>query len=379
VTQTPQVVVVGAGVIGCSVAYELARRGIQVHVIDRRDVGQGATQASAGVLAPFVENHVGSAILDLGARSLCLYDAFMSHVVEDSGLSVQYRRDGTLEIAMDSIVLARLKEIGKVYENMGVKVQHLDAKMIHKLEPQLSTSVMGGLFVDTHGLVGAADLTKALQMSAVAHGAIFDTNVPVVKISKLGDGLQVKTGIDSFSCEAVVLAAGPWSGQVEIAHDDSIPVKPIRGQLLHLEWPSKPPNRIVWTRHCYLVPWVDGSVLVGATMEDVGFDERATISGVKALIDMAHDLLPAINKAWLREVRVGLRPGTPDDLPVIGPSARLPGLFYATGHFRNGVLLAPLTASVVADYLIDDKRDPIIDFTSPLRFAEAPHCQITDT
>ena len=114
-------------------------------------------------------------------------------------------------------------------------------------------------------------------------------------------------------------------------------------------------------------------------MEDVGFDERATISGVKALIDMAHDLLPAINKAWLREVRVGLRPGTPDDLPVIGPSTRLPGLFYATGHFRNGVLLAPLTASVVADYLIDDKRDPIIDLTSPLRFTETPHYQIADT
>ena len=377
-TQTSQVVVVGAGVIGCAVAYELARRDARVQVIERRDVGQGATQASAGVLAPFVETHAGSAVLDLGARSLGLYDAFVARVVEDSGMPVQYRRNGTLEVATDAAFLARLRELATIYGARGVEVEYLDDKLLHEAEPQLSTNVIGGLLVGTHGFVGATDLTRALRRAAGAHGATFVTNVSVAKVSKLGDGLRVETGRDGFSCEAVVLAAGPWSGLVEIEHADPMPVRPVRGQLLHLEWPGRPPTRIVWTRPCYLVPWADGSVLVGATMEDVGFDERATVSGVKALIDMSHGLVPSIGNAWLKAVRVGLRPGTPDDLPVIGPSARLPGLFYATGHFRNGVLLAPLTASVVADWLVEDKTDPALAITSPLRFTEAARPKIAD-
>ena len=376
--QTSHVVVVGAGVIGCSVAYELARRGVRVEVIDRRDVGQGATQASAGVLAPFVEAHTGSPVLDLGARSLDLYDEFIARVVEDSGSTVQYRRTGTLEVATDDVFLARLRDLGKVYSANGIEVEDLDAKAIRAVEPQLSGNVLGGLLVHTHGFVGATDLTNALRRAAVARGVTFVTPVSATKVSKLGDGLRVETGVRDFSCDAVVLAAGSWSGQVEIEDAESTPVRPIRGQLLHLGWPAPPLIRVVWARHCYLVPWADGSVLAGATMEEVGFDERATVSGIQELLDMTQEIVPTSGAAWFKEVRVGLRPGTPDDLPVIGPSANVPGLIFATGHFRNGILLAPLTASIVGDYLVDRRRDPALEITSPLRFSHMPSPQTAD-
>ena len=359
----------GAGVIGCAVAYELARRGSRVHVIDRREVGQGATQASAGVLAPYITAHEGSALFELGGRSLELYDEFVSRVVDDSGATVQYVRCGTLEIARDNASVDRLKRMVGTYRDLGIVAEYLDKKSIHQEEPQLSSSVLSGLVVESHGFVGATDLTSALRRAAGVHGVTFTPSTSAARVVSRNGALQVETPVDTVSCDAVVMAAGSWSGQVEAEGEEAVPVRPVRGQLLHLGWPKFPPERVIWTDQCYLVPWTDGSVLVGATVEDVGFDERATVAGVQQLIDMTCDIIPTARKAWFQGVRVGLRPGTPDDLPIIGPSERLPGLFYATGHFRNGVLLAPLTARIVADYLLDGKRDKALEATSLSRFA----------
>ena len=369
VNKTPYVVVVGAGVIGCAVAYELARRGGRVHVIDRRDVGQGATRASAGVLAPYIAAHAGSQLLDLGVRSLNLYDEFVSRVVEDSGATVQYVRSGTLEVALDAAAARRLQDVAGIFNDRGVVAEYLDRGGAHKAEPQLADAVLGGLSVGANGFVGASDLTNALRRAAGAYGVTFSPSMSAARISGQGGTLQVETPADTVSCDAVVMAAGSWSGQVEAEGEEPIPVRPIRGQLLHLGWPKSPPGRIVWTDRCYLVPWTDGSVLIGATVEDVGFDERATVAGVQQLIEMTCALVPNARKALFQGVRVGLRPGTPDDMPVIGPSTKLPGLFYATGHFRNGVLLAPLTAELVADYVLERRCDAALEATSPSRFS----------
>ena len=368
VKKTSHVVVVGAGVIGCAVAYELARRGARVHVIDRREVGQGATQASAGVLAPYITSHAGSKLLELGGRSLDLYDEFVARVVEDSGSVVQYVRNGTLEVACDVDAAQRLQKTAGIYRDLGVAAYYLDRAAVHEAEPQLSERVLLGLVVASHGFVGATDLTNALRRAAGAYGVTFIPSTSAAKVSRCGDGLQVRTPVDTIVCDAVVMAAGSWSGQIEAEGEDPVPVRPVRGQLLHLGWPRSPPDRVIWTDRCYLVPWTDGSVLVGATVEDVGFDERATVAGVQQLIDMTCELVPAASKAWFQGVRVGLRPGTPDDLPAIGPSDRLAGLFYATGHFRNGVLLAPLTAQLVADYVLEGRRDAALEVTSLSRF-----------
>jgi glycine oxidase len=167
----------------------------------------------------------------------------------------------------------------------------------------------------------------------------------------------------------VVLAAGCWSG--EIAVDGvalRVPVRPVRGQLLWLGWTGTPLRRVTWSSRCYLVPWDDGTLLVGATVEEAGFDERATVAGVRDLLQAACATVPDALTSGFRGARVGLRPATTDDLPVIGPSQAMASLMYATGHYRNGVLLAPLTAQLVADAMLDNRIDPILAAVSPSRF-----------
>ncbi len=368
--RTSQVVVVGAGIIGCAVAYELARRGASVQVIDRREVGQGATQASAGVLAPYLEAHARP-LVELGARSLALYDEFVARVVEDSGAAVQYVRSGTLEVADGDASFARLEAKGHAYGAGGVSVEVLAGAALREAEPRLAGHIVGGLLVHPHGFVGATDLAGALQRAAGAHGVRFVTSTAVARVSRQSGDLSVETGGDVISCERVVLAAGSWSGQVEVEGAETIPVRPVRGQLLQLGWPARPLSRVVWAAHCYLVPWTDGTVLAGATTEDVGFDERVTVSGVRQLLDLAQAIIPGVGEAWFREARVGLRPATPDELPVVGPSMRLPGLVYATGHYRNGILLAPLTAALVADLVLHEKDDPALEIMAPSRFGDS--------
>src|SRR4029453_8102603 len=181
----------------------------------------------------------------------------------------------------------------------------------------------------------------------------------------------VETDGGSLSAGAVVLAAGSWSGAVEIEGIRAGgPVRPVRGQLLHLIWPGTRLRRVIWSPKCYLVPWDDGTVLVGPTVEEAGFDELATVAGVRDLLEAACEIAPQAWTAGFGGARVGLRPGTSDDLPVIGPSRVVPNLFYATGHFRNGVLLAPLTAQLVADALLDNNLDLDLAAVNPSRFGE---------
>ena len=366
--RTTHVVIVGAGVIGCSTAYELAGRGAKVQVIDRRAVGQGATQASAGVLAPLIGAHGNRELVDLGLRSLKLFDEFVARVIKDSGSAVQYVRSGTLEVAMNSNALGQLQALSRTCGARGVSAEYLDAKSVHEVEPQLSEKIRGGLLVETHGFVGAIDLTSALRRAAGAHGATFVTTSTAVRIVATNGSLRVETAGELIECDAIVLAAGSWSGQIEVEGEAPLPIRPVRGQLLRLGWPAAPLKRVVWSEQCYLVPWSDGSVLSGATLEEVGFDERATMAGMRQLFDATTKLMPQAREAWFQDVRVGLRPGTPDDIPVIGPSPRLFGLVYATGHFRSGILLAPLTASLVCDLILDQKHDPVFEQTSPARF-----------
>lgn len=365
----PHVVVVGAGIVGCAVAYELARRGAKVQVVDRRDVGAGATQASAGVLAPFIEAHDRGPLLDLAERSLGLYDEFVARAVEDSGSTVQYVRSGTLEVALDAAALERLEAIGKVCAARGVHAELLDAEGVREAEPHLTPAVVGGLLVELHGFVGAADLTAALRRASAAHGVSFVASTTVTRIVSDGSGVRVETAGDALACDVAVLAAGSWTGRVDVDGATPVPVRPVRGQLLHLGWPAPPPARVVWSPRCYLVPWGDGSVLVGATVEEVGFDERATVAGVRELIDATCEVAPRAHQASFKTARVGLRPATPDQLPVIGRSAAVPGLVYASGHFRNGILLAPLTAAIVGDLIVDGRHDEALEVTTPSRFA----------
>lgn len=357
---------IGAGVIGCAVGHELAARGARVRLLDMRDVGQGATRASAGVLCPYIEAHAAP-LLQLGTRSLAMYDEFIAHVSHDARQPIEYRRTGTLEVALSDAEAARLEAIAVLHVRGGVEHRYLQPREARELEPALSEHTSGALFVPVHGYVGVGGLTRALAAGAIARGARIDRAATVTSVAASASGVQVEVDQVAMAADAVVVAAGSWSGRIGVGPTRA-PVRPVRGQLLHLEFPAPPASRVIWGANCYMVPWQDGSLLVGATVEDVGFDESATAAGVHDLLDRACELLPSAWGARFREVRVGLRPATRDDLPIIGRSSVLPGVFYATGHYRNGVLLAPFTAAAIADLVLDGREAPELSLTDPTRF-----------
>jgi glycine oxidase len=363
------IVVVGAGIVGCAVAFELARRGASVQIVDDRPAGMGATQASAGILAPYIEAHEGHPLLTLTTRSLDLFDSFIGSVRAAGSAVPLYRRTGTLEIATDAETMRRLESTAEALQRHGVEARLLDAAGARAEEPHLSEAVVGGLLVPTHGFVGAGDLTRALIAAARRHGAQLIEHGRVRRIIGSEGDLRVETARGSLAGNGVVIAAGSWSGQIAVEGIEvRLPVRPVRGQLLHLGWTGPTISRVVWSDRCYLVPWGDGTLLVGATVEEAGFDERTTTAAVRDLIDAAAEIVPHAWTAAFVSAKAGLRPATPDEVPVIGASTILPNVMYATGHFRNGVLLAPLTAKLVAEAMLENRIDPLMKLTAPERF-----------
>jgi len=369
-SRSPDIIVIGAGIVGCAVGYELARRGASVQILDDRQPGMGATQASAGMLAPFTEaKDRNTTFLDLAVRSLDLYDEFVSRVARTSKMAIGYKRSGTIDVASNAERMSALRDIASRLSTRGVPLSLLDPAEARAEEPGLGSAVAGALLIGAHGYVRAGELTRALVAAARCHGAHFVEGDRVRHVFEREKALVVETERGSLSAGAVVVTAGSWSGQIEIGDGTPrVPVRPVRGQLLHLGWRGTPLVRPTWGDHCYLVPWDDGTVLVGATMEDAGFDERTTVEGIRGLLKAACELTPAASEAALLSARVGLRPGTPDALPIIGWSEALPNLMYATGHFRNGVLLCPLTAQLVADAMIDNAADAVFGLVGPQRF-----------
>lgn len=358
------VVVVGAGIIGLATGRELARRGARTVILEAHAAASGATQASAGMLAPHIEAAHDDALHQLTVRSLGLYDRFVAEVERDSGSHVEYGRRGTLELALDAAAAGTLTRQARRLADSGVEAEWLDGGAAAAMEPAV-VEPHAGLFIAPHGYVRVGQLASALASAARQHGATLVEHAPVEAVRAGSDGaVDVSAGGLSYRAPAVVVAAGSWSGTVGPAGPR---VSPVRGQLLQLAWQGPVITRVLWTEHCYIVPWSDGSLLVGATVEEAGFDQRNTVEGVGALLAAAARVLPAASRATFVAARAGLRPGTPDGLPFIGRSADHPGIVYATGHYRNGVLLAPLTAALVADLVIDGREDPALALTAPGR------------
>jgi glycine oxidase len=345
--------VIGAGIVGLSIAYELASRGATVRILDARGAGQGATWASAGILAPHIEAH-SEPMRRLSVASLNEYDNFIDRVTVDSDQLIEYQRAGTLQVALNGEESQRLSQGVERLVAGQVDHQFLDADAARRLEPALG-DIVSALHVPQQGYVGVRSLVSAL-VEALAERDVIVAEAQVQDL--LGEAARA---------DAVVVAAGSWSQDLAV-EGKSIPIRPIRGQILHVRLPRPPASRVIWGERCYLVPWEDGSVLVGATSEDVGFDERATTAGVRTLLDRGVELLPELNAAFFEEVRVGLRPATPDELPLIGRSSTMRGVFYATGHYRNGVLLAPITALAVADLVLEGRERPELADVRPNRF-----------
>lgn len=243
-----------------------------------------------------------------------------------------------------------------------------DGPAAREFEPALAPAAVGGLFIGTHGFVGVGSLVSALLYGARFAGAIFESPVEAVEVIPDTGGVVVRARERQDRADHVVVAAGSWSRWVRVAGVPALHVRPVRGQLLHVRWTSAiRPVRPVWGTGCYTVPWSDGTLLVGATVEEVGFDESTTVTAVQALTTALTTMLPGAATAALIEARAGLRPATPDGLPLIGTIAGAPNVTFATGHYRNGILLAPLTAEIVEGALVDGRTDAMPAETSPDR------------
>ena len=360
-----RIIVIGAGIVGLSVAYELVSRGASVRVFDGRRAGHGASRATAGILAPRIEGR-SEALLKLGLRSLDLYDGFIDRVRGDGDEAVEYCRSGSLQVACTATEAGHLSSMSVHLSESGVEHELLDGAAARRREPALAEAVHAALALPQHGYVNAMAFVGALERAIAARGGVVSQE-RFSAIEERAGQVHVSGPGEGVDADAVVIAAGAWSGGVSIGSGAHLPVRPVRGQLVHLRLPAPAASQVVWGTGCYLVSWRDGSVLVGATVEDVGFDEDATVAGVRQLLEAGTTIMPGLDGATLVDVRVGLRPATVDELSVIGSSSTVPGVFYATGHYRNGVLLAPLTATLVADLVLDGREAPELDLVRPDR------------
>jgi glycine oxidase len=357
-------VIIGAGVVGLSIAWRLAGRA-EVSVFDRGQAGMGASHAAAGMLAACCEAEPGEeALLALGRDSQARWPGFADELLQASGIDVELRGEGTLVLALTADDQAELAHRLEFQNRLGLPLEWLSAAATRAKEPHLAGKIAGAVFSPQDHQVDNRKVTAALRIAAAAAGVGIHEHRPVKEISYQGGRangviLEDRTYI---AADIVVLAAGAWSrGIAGLPPDRRPPVRPVKGQMLSLRMDPAAPllNHVLWAPGAYLVPRRDGRLIVGATVEEKGFDDTITAGGMLTLLEAAWRAIPAIEELPIDEIWAGHRPGSRDDAPILG-RAPLQHLFYATGHHRNGILLAPITADAMAKLILDDVIDPAI-------------------
>ncbi|MGP3631873.1 glycine oxidase ThiO [Streptomyces sp. 24-1644] len=374
------VLVVGGGIIGLVTAWRAAQRGLRTAVADPGP-GGGAAGVAAGMLAAVTELHYGEqTLLGLNVASAARYPAFAAELEEASGQEIGFRACGTLAVALDSDDRAHLRELHALQQRSGLESEWLTGRECRRLEPMLAPGVRGGLRVDGDHQVDPRRLAAALLTACERAGVVFHRawtqRLTVTHDRAAG---AVLAGGTELRADQVVLAAGSLSGRLAGLPEEVVPpVRPVKGQVLRLTVPpayapflSRTVRAVVRGSHLYLVPRENGELVVGATSEELGWDTTVTAGGVYELLRDAHELVPGITELPLTETRAGLRPASPDNAPLLGPTA-LPGLHLATGHHRNGVLLTPVTGEVMAHVLTTGELPDVGRAFTPSRFTPSP-------
>ncbi|MEU5769310.1 glycine oxidase ThiO [Streptomyces asoensis] len=377
--RTSDVLVIGGGIIGLVTAWRAAQRGLATAVADPAP-GGGAAQVAAGMLAAVTELHHGEqTLLGLSLASARRYPDFAAELTELTGHDLGYRRCGTLAVALDSDDRAHLRELHALQARSGLESEWLSGRECRRLEPLLAPGVRGGLRVDGDHQIDPRRLTAALVAACERAGVVFHRGWAerLTVADGRAAGVVTRDGT-ALAAGQVVLAGGSLSGRLAgVPRDVLPPVRPVKGQVLRLTVPpryapflSRTVRAVVRGSQVYLVPRENGELVVGATSEELGWDTTVTAGGVYELLRDAHELVPGITELPLTETRAGLRPGTPDNAPLLGPT-QLPGLLLATGHYRNGVLLTPVTGDAMAHVLATGELpDEARPFT-PRRFGAA--------
>jgi len=355
------VTVIGAGVVGLGIAYELQRRGIDVLVLERDTPGCGASQASGGMLGPIAEAQIEEPeLITFGLNSLGMYPDFVKELEEIAGATCGFRPEGTLIVAVTRDHRSELQHLEETFRSKGLTATPLTAREVLEREPHLSRRVLSGLFVQEDQRIEPRALVDCLTRAFLKLGGRLETGIKVGKVSD-ADGTVSTVYAENAKgtpCEIdsaeVVVAAGVWSWEeMELPVPDP-GLRPVKGQLLRLRGPELL-KQVVRSPDIYMIPQLDGDLLVGATMEEMGFDLKASAGGTLDLLRFGWQVLPGIYDMELAEISVGLRPAIDDHLPVLGTTA-IEGLYLAVGHFRKGILLTPATSRFMADWIISGKR-----------------------
>jgi glycine oxidase len=369
-TKTFDVAIAGGGLIGASIALELVRAGLRVAVFDRQQPGQEASRAGAGILSPAPESPAMIGMVPIGRASMALYPDFVAVVEEISGQQVGFRPKGTLQVLFSRDAREELSTIIALHHGLGLKAEPLSADDARQLEPAINEDVEAAVLRPKEASVDNAALTRAVLEAAKRSGAeiLADTRVAAIR-TEGGRCTGLIVGGDEVRADWTVISAGCFSAQIA-GVERYAPVKPAKGQMVSLRSSTVDIERVLWSEDVYLVPRNDGRILAGATVEYVGEDRSVTAGGVRKILDAAIALAPALAEARIEQTWAGLRPDSPDHLPILGPT-ELDGLLMATGHFRSGILLAPITARLIRDWITTQRVSVDWDRFSPMRFASA--------
>ncbi|MGH7072957.1 MAG: glycine oxidase ThiO [Stellaceae bacterium] len=367
------VAIIGGGVIGLSIGWRLAQAGLNVTVFERGKAGHGASWAAAGMLAAGLEAEPGEeALLALNRESQAMWPRFAAELEAAAGMTIGLKSEGTLMVALNRDDLARLRFSYDFLRGLGVEIDWLTIGDARTLEPHVIPNLAGAMRRREDHQVDNRLLVPALARAFIAAGGALREDTPVAAIeTAAGRVVGLHANGESHRAGTVVLAAGAWSNTIDgIAPERRPPVRPVKGQMLALRMDAKAPllRHVVWAPKSYLVPRGDGRLLIGGTVEERGFDADLTAGGVLAILEGAWRAVPGIEELPIAELWTGHRPGSRDDAPILGDSG-LPGLVLATGHYRNGILLTPVTARAVAHLILTGETEPAIRPFGRNRFA----------
>ncbi|HYP50502.1 MAG TPA: glycine oxidase ThiO [Pyrinomonadaceae bacterium] len=372
--ETFDAIVIGGGVIGLSIARELKKRGVgRVLILEKNaHCGAEASNAAAGMLAPQAEADSADDFFNLCRQSRDLYPNFAAELFEESGIDVRLDQTGTLYLAFDEKDLEEIEKRFVWQRAADLPVEKISRKAVLELEPNVSEKVLGALRFPLDWQVENRDLIRALVESVQKQYVLLRCSTKVEKILfENGKAVGVVTDKGEIRAQNVIVAAGAWTCAFsEMPFDlplESL-IKPVRGQMLSFAYQEKPLRHVVYSARGYIVPRSDNRVLIGATVEDVGFDKSVTGGGLLSLLRTAAEISPKLCDSTVSEIWAGLRPASRDDLPIIGEFPENSNLYFATGHYRNGILLAPLTARLIADKIVEGKNSPFLQIFNLSRF-----------